>query len=199
MFAMLGTLIASLFLVPVLCVFFLKGKLKTDNEIPVVRLLQKVYKPLLLLALKSRKISLLIGMILLLLGGILFTRIGSEFMPPLDEGSIMYMPMTVPDVSDRRARDLLIETNRIISEVPEVEQVVGKAGRALTATDPAPLAMLETIITLKPKSQWRPGVTKEDIINEMNRNIQISNLWNGFTQPIIGRIDMLSTGIRAQV
>lgn len=199
MFAMLGTLIASLFLVPVLCVFFLKGKLKTDNEIPVVRLLQKIYKPLLLLALKSRKIALLISVILLVIGGILFTRIGSEFMPPLDEGSIMYMPMTVPDVSDRRARDLLIETNRIISEVPEVDQVVGKAGRALTATDPAPLAMLETIITLKPKSEWRPGVTKEDIIGEMNRNIQISNLWNGFTQPIIGRIDMLSTGIRAQV
>lgn len=199
MFAMLGTLIASLFLVPVLCVFFLKWKLKTDTEIPVVRLLQKIYKPLLLLALKSRKIALLISVILLVIGGVLFTRIGSEFMPPLDEWSIMYMPMTVPDVSDRRARDLLIETNRIISEVPEVEQVVGKAGRALTATDPAPLAMLETIITLKPKSEWRPGVTKEDIINEMNRNIQISNLWNGFTQPIIGRIDMLSTGIRAQV
>lgn len=120
-------------------------------------------------------------------------------MPPLDEGSIMYMPMTVPDVSDRRARDLLIESNRIISLIPEVEKVVGKAGRALTATDPAPLAMLETIITLKPKSEWREGVMKEDIINEMNRNISIDNLWNGFTQPIIGRIDMLSTGIRAQV
>lgn len=120
-------------------------------------------------------------------------------MPPLDEGSIMYMPMTVPDVSDKRARDLLIETNRIISQIPEVEKVVGKAGRALTATDPAPLAMFETIITLKPKSQWRSGFTKEDIINEMNRSIRIEKLWNGFTQPIIGRIDMLSTGIRAQV
>ena len=88
------------------------------------------------------------------------------------------MPMTVPDVSDRRARDLLIETNRIISQVHEVDKVVGKAGRALTATDPAPLAMLETIITLKPKSEWRPGVSKQDIINEMNRNISIDNLWN---------------------
>ena len=199
MFAMLWTLIASLFLVPVLCVFFLKWKLKKDNEIPVVAFFQKIYKPLLLLALKSRKLALILTAILLVIGGLLFTRIGSEFMPPLDEWSIMYMPMTVPDVSDRRARDLLIETNRILSEVPEVEQVVGKAGRALTATDPAPLAMLETIITLKPKSEWRAWITKEDIVNEMNRNIQISNLWNGFTQPIIGRIDMLSTGIRAQV
>ena len=199
MFAMLWTLVASLFLVPVLCVFFLKWKLKKDNEIPVVAFFQKIYKPLLLLALKSRKLALILTTILLVVGGLLFTRIGSEFMPPLDEWSIMYMPMTVPDVSDRRARDLLIETNRIISEVPEVEQVVGKAGRALTATDPAPLAMLETIITLKPKSEWRSWITKEDIVNEMNRNIQISNLWNGFTQPIIGRIDMLSTGIRAQV
>lgn len=199
MFAMLGTLIASLFLVPVLCVFFLKGELKKDHQIPVVRFFQSLYKPVLEAALKFRKAAILISLAILVVGWVLFTRIGSEFMPPLDEGSIMYMPMTVPDVSDRRARDLLIETNRIISEIPEVEKVVGKAGRALTATDPAPLAMLETIITLKPKSQWRKWVTKQDIINEMNRNISIDNLWNGFTQPIIGRIDMLSTGIRAQV
>lgn len=199
MFAMLGTLIASLFLAPVLCVFFLKGELKRDHQIPVVHLLQKWYKPLLLLALRFRKIFLWIFWVLFLIGLVLFTRIGSEFMPPLDEGSIMYMPMTVPDVSDRRARDILIESNRIISEIPEVEKVVWKAGRALTATDPAPMAMLETIITLKPKDQWRAGITKEDIINEMNRNIRIDNLWNGFTQPIIWRIDMLSTGIRAQV
>ena len=199
MFAMLGTLIASLFLVPVLCVFFLRGKLKQDHEIPVVRFFQMIYKPVLLTALKFRKASLIISLLLLAVWWVLFTRIWSEFMPPLDEGSIMYMPMTVPNVSDRRARDLLIETNRIISEIPEVEKVVGKAGRALTATDPAPLAMLESIITLKPKSQWREWVSKQDIINEMNQNIKIENLWNGFTQPIIGRIDMLSTGIRAQV
>lgn len=199
MFAMFGALITALFLAPVLCVFFLKGKLKRDDEIPVVRFFQTLYKPLLLWALKFRKLCLILTCILLIIWWIIFTRIGSEFMPPLDEGSIMYMPMTIPDVSDRRARDILIESNRIISQVPEVEKVVGKAWRALTATDPAPMAMLETIITLKPKSEWRPGISKEDIINEMNKNIQIDKLWNGFTQPIIGRIDMLSTGIRAQV
>lgn len=199
MFAMLWALFASLFLAPVLSVFFLKWKLKKDNEIPVVRLFQRIYEPILIWALNKRKIALTISWILLVVWLGLFTRIGSEFMPPLDEWSIMYMPMTVPDVSDRRARDLLIESNRIISEVPEVETVVWKAWRALTATDPAPMAMLETIITLKPKSEWREWVTKEDIINEMNRNIKINNLWNGFTQPIIWRIDMLSTGIRAQV
>lgn len=199
MFAMLWTLFASLFLAPVLCVFFLKWKLKKDNEIPVVKFLQKLYEPILIIALKKRKTSLVISWILLLIGFWLFTRIGSEFMPPLDEWSIMYMPMTVPDVSDRRARDLLIESNRIISEIPEVEKVVWKAWRANTATDPAPLAMLETIITLKPKSEWREWITKQDLINEMNKKIKINKLWNGFTQPIIWRIDMLSTGIRAQV
>lgn len=199
MFAMLGALFASLFLAPVLCVFFLKWKLKKDNEIPLVRFLQKIYEPILIWSLEKRKIALAISGILLVVWVWLFTRIWSEFMPPLDEGSIMYMPMTVPDVSDRRARDLLIESNRIISEIPEVEKVVWKAWRANTATDPAPLAMLETIITLKPKSQWREWITKWDIINEMNKKIKINNLWNGFTQPIIWRIDMLSTGIRAQV
>jgi len=199
MFAMIWALFSSLFLAPVLCVFFLKGKLKKDHEIPVVNFLQKIYEPILIWALKKRKIALTISWILLVVWMWLFTRIGSEFMPPLDEWSIMYMPMTVPDVSDRRARDLLIESNRIISEIPEVEKVVWKAWRANTATDPAPLAMLESIITLKPKSEWREWITKSDIINEMNRKIKINNLWNWFTQPIIWRIDMLSTGIRAQV
>ena len=199
MFAMIWALFSSLFLAPVLCVFFLKGKLKKDHEIPVVNFLQKIYEPILIWALKKRKVALVVSWILLVIWMWLFTRIGSEFMPPLDEWSIMYMPMTLPDVSDRRARDLLIESNRIISEIPEVEKVVWKAGRANTATDPAPLAMLESIITLKPKSEWREWITKSDIINEMNRKIKINNLWNWFTQPIIWRIDMLSTGIRAQV
>ncbi len=199
MFAMIWALFSSLFLAPVLCVFFLKWKLKQDHEIPLVRILQKLYQPILIYALNKRKVVLIISWILLIIGWGLFTRIGSEFMPPLDEWSIMYMPMTLPDVSDKRAREMLIESHRIISEVAEVEKVVWKAWRALTATDPAPLAMFESIITLKPKSQWREWVTKSDIINEMNRSIKINNLWNGFTQPIIGRIDMLSTGIRAQV
>ena len=199
MFAMLWALFSSLFLVPVLCIFFLKWKLKKDNEIPVVRFLQKVYEPILIWALNKRKTALIISWIIFLIWIWLFTRIGSEFMPPLDEGSIMYMPMTVPDVSDKRARDILIETNRIISKIPEVEKVVWKAWRADSATDPAPLAMLESIITLKPKSQWRDWISKEDIINQMNINIKIDKLWNWFTQPIIWRIDMLSTWIRAQV
>ena len=120
-------------------------------------------------------------------------------MPPLDEGAIMYMPMTVPNVSEKKAQELLLQTNSILAEFPEVEKVVGKAGRADTATDPAPLSMLETFITLKSKSEWREGMTKQKLIGEMNRAIRIDKLWNGFTQPIIGRIDMLSTGIRAQV
>jgi Cu(I)/Ag(I) efflux system membrane protein CusA/SilA len=126
-------------------------------------------------------------------------QIGTEFMPPLDEGSIMYMPMTVPDVSEERALDLLLRTNKIFEQFPEVDTVVGKAGRAETATDPAPLAMIETFIMLKPKSEWRPGMTKQKLISEMNREIRIPNLWNGFTQPIIGRIEMLSTGLKGDV
>ncbi len=199
MFAMLWALFTALFLVPVLIVFLLKWKLKNDNQIPIIKLLNKVYKPILNFSLKKRKIVLTISWIIFIIWISLFTRIWSEFMPPLDEWSIMYMPMTVPDVSEKRARDLLIESNRIISNIPEVEKVVWKAWRALTATDPAPMAMLETIITLKPKSEWREWVTKQDIMDEMNKNIKISKLWNWFTQPIIWRIDMLSTWIRSQV
>jgi len=198
-FAMFGALIAALFLVPLLSVFLLRGKLKKDEDIPIVRFLQRWYEPLLLKALNHRKRTLTITGILILIGVGAMTQIGSEFMPPLDEGSIMYMPITVPDVSEERAQELLIMTNKIISEFPEVETVVGKAGRADTATDPAPLAMIETFITLKPKSEWRKGMTKRKLIAQMNRAMRIDNLWNSFTQPIIGRIDMLSTGIRSEV
>lgn len=199
MFSMLGGLITALFLVPVLAVIFMRGRLRQDNEIKIVTWCIKIYKPLLIKALKFRKATLLIAGVLVLVGGILMTQIGSEFMPPLDEGSIMYMPMTVPNVSERKAQELLLQTNEIIGKFPEVQTVVGKAGRADTATDPAALAMLETFITLKPKSEWRKGLTKSKLISEMNKAIRIDKVWNGFTQPIIGRIDMLSTGIRAQV
>ena len=198
-FAMIGTLIAALLLVPALCFWFLRGKLKKENEIPVNKFFMKKYEPLLKRALNYKKITLSIAGVLFVIASIFATQIGSEFMPPLEEGAIFYMPMTLPDVSERRAQEILLETNSIISKFPEVEQVVGKAGRANTATDPAPLAMLETFITLKPKDEWREGMTKAKLVSQMNRAIKIDKVWNGFTQPIIGRIDMISTGIRAQV
>jgi len=198
-FAMLGALVASLVFVPLGCAYFLKGKLYEDQNIPTVYWFQKFYEPLLTKALKYPKSTIGSALIALVMALGLGTQIGSEFMPPLDEGAIMYMPMTVPDVSERKATELLLETNKILSTFPEVEKVVGKAGRADTATDPAPLAMLETFIMLKPKSEWRADMTKEKLITEMNRQLIFPNLWNGFTQPIIGRIDMISTGIRAQV
>ena len=198
-FAMLGALVASLIFVPLGCAYLLKGKLYEDQNIPTVFWFQRWYEPFLKKALQHPKKTIGTAVIALLLALGVGTQIGSEFMPPLDEGAIMYMPMTVPDVSERKATELLIETNKILSEFPEVETVVGKVGRAETATDPAPLAMIETFITLKPKKEWRAGMTKEKLITEMNRKINFPNLWNGFTQPIIGRIDMISTGIRAQV
>ncbi len=198
-FAMLGALVAALFFVPLFCLYFLKGELKTDDRIPLVRFFQNWYEPILKKVLTHRKQVFVILGVLVVVTGTLGMRIGSEFMPPLDEGAIMYMPMTVPDVSERKARELLIETNKIFAQFPEVETVVGKVGRSDSATDPAPLAMIETFLTLKPKSQWRKGMTKEKLIAEMNRKINIPNLWSGFTQPIIGRIDMVSTGIRSQV
>ncbi len=198
-FAMLGALVASLIFVPLGCAYLLKGKLYEDQNIPTVFWFQRWYEPFLKKALQHPKKTIGAAVVALLIALGVGTQIGSEFMPPLDEGAIMYMPMTVPDVSERKATELLIETNKILSEFPEVETVVGKVGRAETATDPAPLAMIETFITLKPKKEWRAGMTKEKLITEMNRKVNFPNLWNGFTQPIIGRIDMISTGIRAQV
>ncbi len=198
-FAMLGALLAALFLVPSVMVFVMKGKMREDRDLFVVRFFQKRYGKLLTLALKWRKATLALVVWLLVGGFALASTIWTEFMPPLDEWSIMYMPMTVPDVSEEKALELLLETNDILADIPEVEEVVGKAWRADTATDPAPLAMLETFITLKPKSERRSGMTKEKLIAEMNRKIRIDNLWNGFTQPIIGRIEMLSTGLKGDV
>ncbi len=198
-FAMLGALIASLVFVPLGCAYFLKGKLYEDKDIPTVSWFQKFYEPFLKKALQNPKKTIGSAILALLFSLGIATQIGSEFMPPLDEGAIMYMPMTVPDVSERKAGELLIETNKILATFPEVASVMGKAGRSDTATDPAPLAMLETFIMLKPKSEWRDGMTKAKLIKEMNQKINIPNLWSGFTQPIIGRIDMISTGIRAQV
>jgi len=186
-------------LTPVLISFFLKGKLKPESANPITRTLERIYTPILKWCLRWRKTTIGINLIALTVGIVMMTRLGSEFMPPLDEGSLLFMPVTLPDVSNSEAKRLLQVQDKIISTVPEVSHVLGKAGRANTATDNSPVSMIETIILLKPKNEWRKGITKDGIINELNAKLQIPGITNGWTQPIINRINMLSTGIRTDV
>lgn len=179
--------------------FFLKGKLRTDDRNPLTRGLEKIYRPILDWCVTWRKTTLIINIVALIISIPLLLSLGSEFMPPLDEGTILFMPVTQPDVSNTEAKQLLQVQDKIIKSVPEVANVLGKAGRANTATDNSPISMTETIILLKPRDQWRKGHTKEDIINELNAKLQIPGVVNGWTQPIINRINMLSTGIRTDV
>jgi copper/silver efflux system protein len=186
-------------LTPVLISFLLKGKLRPEGKNPITKILEKIYTPILRFCLNWRKTIIGINLIALTVGIILLTRLGSEFMPPLDEGSLLFMPVTLPDVSNSEAKRLLQVQDKLISTVPEVSHVLGKAGRANTATDNSPISMIETIILLKPKNEWRKGMTKDGIINELNAKLQIPGVINGWTQPIINRINMLSTGIRTDV
>jgi Cu(I)/Ag(I) efflux system membrane protein CusA/SilA len=186
-------------LTPVLISFLLKGKLRTENKNPINRKLESIYTPILTLCLKWRKTVLAVNIVALLIGVLMFTRLGSEFMPPLDEGSILFMPVTLPDVSNSEVKRILQVQDKLIKSIPEVAHVLGKAGRANTATDNSPISMLETIILLKPQQEWREGKKKTDIVNEINNKLQIPGTTNGFTQPIINRINMLSTGIRTDV
>ncbi|MEO8150454.1 MAG: efflux RND transporter permease subunit [Bacteroidia bacterium] len=186
-------------LAPVLISFFLKGNLKPESANPVTRTLEKIYTPIISWCLHWRKTVLAINIIALIVGVVMMLRMGSEFMPPLDEGSILFMPVTLPDVSNSEVKRILQVQDKIIKSVPEVQNVLGKAGRANTATDNSPISMIETIILLKPKSEWRAEMNKDDIINELNAKLQIPGVVNGFTQPIINRINMLSTGIRTDV
>lgn len=186
-------------LAPVLISFFLKGKLKPEKANPVTRILEKIYSPIIRWCLHWRKTVLAINLVALAIGVIMMLRMGSEFMPPLDEGSILFMPVTLPDVSNSEVKRILQVQDKIIKSVPEVQNVLGKAGRANTATDNSPISMIETIILLKPKKEWRKGLAKDDIINELNAKLQLPGVVNGFTQPIINRINMLSTGIRTDV
>jgi Cu(I)/Ag(I) efflux system membrane protein CusA/SilA len=191
--------VLAITLTPVLISFFLKGRLKPESANPITRTLEKIYTPILKWCLKWRKTTIGINLIALTVGIIMMTRLGSEFMPPLDEGSLLFMPVTLPDVSNSEAKRLLQVQDKIIRTVPEVSHVLGKAGRANTATDNSPISMIETIILLKPKNEWRKGMTKDGIINELNSKMQIPGVTNGWTQPIINRINMLSTGIRTDV
>lgn len=186
-------------LAPVLISFFMKGRFRPESANPVNRILERIYEPIIRLCMKWRKTTIGINIIALLISIPLLMSLGKEFMPPLDEGSILFMPVTLPDVSNSEVKRLLQVQDKIIKATPEVENVLGKAGRANTATDNSPISMIETIIILKPKKEWRKGITKKDIINELNSKLQIPGVTNGWTQPIINRINMLSTGIRTDV
>ncbi len=198
-FILLIDAILAITLTPVLISFFLKGRLKPESANPITRTLEKVYTPILNFCLRWRKTTIAVNILALATGVVMMTRLGSEFMPPLDEGSLLFMPVTMPDVSNSEAKRLLQVQDKLIRTVPEVEHVLGKAGRANTATDNSPISMIETIILLKPKHEWRSGKTKDDIINELNAKLQIPGVTNGWTMPIINRINMLSTGIRTDV
>ncbi|MGZ5283690.1 MAG: efflux RND transporter permease subunit, partial [Bacteroidia bacterium] len=198
-FTMIGSALVAVLIVPMLMRTFIKGRLIPENRNPVSRFFISIYSPILRWCLKFKTITLAIAL-LVFLGSIpLLLRLGSEFMPPLDEGSLLFMPVTLPDVSNSEAKRILQVQDKLIKSVPEVENVLGKAGRAYTATDNAPMSMMESIILLKPRDQWRPGLTKEDLIAELNQKVQIPGVRNGWTQPIINRINMLSSGIRTDV
>lgn len=186
-------------LAPVLISFFMKGRFRPQNANPVNRILERLYEPLIRICLQWRKTTIGINLIALVVSIPLLMNLGKEFMPPLDEGSVLFMPVTLPDVSNSEIKRILQVQDKIIKSVPEVANVLGKAGRANTATDNSPISMIETIILLKPKAAWRKGMEKKDIINELNAKLQIPGVTNGWTQPIINRINMLSTGIRTDV
>lgn len=194
----IDALIAVTF-VPVLASFFLKGKCRPETANPVNHGLQKIYGPVIRWCLKHRWKTIGVNFLALCISIPLMLQMGTEFMPPLDEGSILFMPVTLPDVSNSEVKRILQVQDKIIKTVPEVDYVLGKAGRAATATDNSPISMIETIILLKPKHLWRKGILKEDVVNELNAKLQIPGTVNGWTQPIINRINMLSTGIRTDV
>lgn len=198
-FAIAGSAFITITLVPMLMTLFMKGKFYQENKNPVSNFFGKIYKPLIDLALKYRKTALGINIIALILTIPLIINTGSEFMPPLDEGSILFMPTMLPNVSMNEAKRILQVQDKIIKSLPEVAHVLGKVGRADTPTDPAPVSMIESIIILKDKSEWREGINKEDIVTELNSKLQIPGVSNGWTQPIINRINMLSTGVRTDL
>lgn len=195
-FAMLFASFLAITLTPVLMTLFIRGKIRPEEKNPVSIILHKLYEPLARFALRFKVMVILAAIMIMALTAYPFLRLGSEFMPPLYEGSLFYMPVTVPAASISEVSRLLQIQDRLLKQIPEVSQVFGKAGRAETATDPAPLEMFETVINLRPESEWRKGMTVEDLKNEMNEKLTIPGVANSFTMPIKARIDMLSTGIR---
>ena len=198
-YAMAAAAGLSITLIPVLMTFFIRGKIRSETENPLNRWLIAIYKPMLASVLRHPKLTLSIAFIIVLLTLWPLGKLGSEFMPPLDEGDLLYMPTALPGLGVSKASEILQLTDRLIKTVPEVKTVFGKTGRAETATDPAPLEMLETTIQFKPKSEWRAGMTTEKLIKELDARLKIPGLANVWVQPIRNRIDMLSTGIKSPV
>jgi Cu(I)/Ag(I) efflux system membrane protein CusA/SilA len=198
-FAMAAASLLSITLVPVAMGLFIRGRIYRESANPVNRALMRAYRPMITRVLANRWPVIGAAAALVILTWIPWSRIGSEFMPPLDEGTILFMPTTLPGVSVARAREILRVQDQILKSFPEVEHVWGKAGRATTATDPAGLDMFETTITLKPRSQWRPGITQDMLISQMDSAVMMPGVANAWTMPIKGRIDMLATGIRTPV
>jgi Cu(I)/Ag(I) efflux system membrane protein CusA/SilA len=198
-FAMLFSSFLAITLTPVLMTVFIRGKIRSEEKNPISRFLHWLYEPVVRFALRFKLLVILAGVVVVAITIIPFMKLGKEFMPPLYEGSLFYMPVTAPAASITVATDLLQLQDKILKGIPEVDSVFGKAGRAETATDPAPLEMFETVINLKPESQWRPGMTVEKLKDEMNDALSIPGVANSFTMPIKARIDMLATGIRTPV
>jgi Cu(I)/Ag(I) efflux system membrane protein CusA/SilA len=198
-FVMFSSALVVITLIPVLMTFLMRGNFRSENSNPVTHFFNRIYEPVIHWVLNHRKITITINVIALLITIPMIMSTGSEFMPPLDEGSILYMPVTLPNASITEVNRILREQDQIIKTIPEVSEVLGKAGRAETATDNAPLSMIETIIILKPKNEWRSGITKNDIVQELDKKLQIPGVRNGWTQPIINRINMLATGVRTDI
>lgn len=198
-YSMAAAAILSVTLIPVLMGYFIRGKITPEHRNPVNRLLTALYRPVIDKVVRYPWVLLVGGIIVVLVGIWPASRLGSEFMPPLDEGDLMYMPSARPGISADKARQVLQQTDKLIMSVPEVKTVFGKMGRVQSATDPAPLAMDETIIQFKPKSEWPAGVTKADIRKELEQRVHLPGLTNAWVMPIKTRIDMLSTGIKTPV
>ena len=198
-YAMAAAALLTLTLVPVLVGYCVGGRLRPERRNPIQRWSMGLYRPLLAYAFRFKWLVLVLALLLVVVSLQPFAQLGSEFMPPLWEGDLLYMPTTLPGISITKAREVLQQTDRIIKSFPEVDRVFGKVGRADTATDPAPLSMIETTIMLKPESQWREGMTPDKLIEAMDAAVQVPGLTNAWTMPIKTRIDMLSTGIKTPV
>ena len=198
-FAMAGAAFLSITLVPVLMLLFIRGRIMPEQKNPLNRFLIWIYRPAIVWVMRWKKLTIAAAVLALGLSAYPAMRLGSEFMPVLNEGTLLYMPSSLPSMSVTKAGELLQTQNKILKTFPEVASVFGKAGRAATATDPAPLEMFETVINLKPQSEWRPGMTMDKLVAEMDRAMQIPGVSNAWTMPIKARIDMLATGIRTPI